>query len=292
MKRAFTLIELIGVIIILAVISIIVIPIFRNKINEQEKELSSAMTEILYNATELYVANDDSYKERDGNIYCVTINDLVLKEHLTSPVLDPVTEQELNKDNFIKVSVKSGVYEYEYTDTCTESYDRLAVSTENKFLGKEIDRTKFESITTLDNGVVPADAIESWDASETQNKSIMAWYTDNDNNGMYELYIRQNGGIIANPDSSYLFSGFTNVINMDVSKLDTSKVINMATMFYNMSNLNELDIRNFDISKVTEYTNMFSEIKNNPTITINNNIKAFIEARLSEANITANLVTS
>ena len=126
------------------------------------------------------------------------------------------------------------------------------------FIGSKTLKEKVESIKLLDYIDIPDNAKEVVDVSEQQNKSIMAWYTDNDSDGMYELYIGQNGGVIANINSSCLFQKFNNVINLDVSNLDTSKVANMSYMFYEMKKLSELNITDFNTSKVTNMDSMFA----------------------------------
>ena len=51
------------------------------------------------------------------------------------------------------------------------------MSADNNVFGKTLNRSDFESITTLDKIDISLDAIESWDVSQKQNKSIMAWLT-------------------------------------------------------------------------------------------------------------------
>ncbi|MBR1385425.1 MAG: BspA family leucine-rich repeat surface protein [Bacilli bacterium] len=128
--------------------------------------------------------------------------------------------------------------------------------------GKAISRDIFESITTVNNKTVPSNAIDSWDVSETQNGSVMAWYKDDDSNGKYELYIGQDGGVIANPNSSYAFSNFKNVTTIDLSNYITSLVGNMKYMFYNTgynaASFNITGLNNFNTSKVKDMQKMFN----------------------------------
>ena len=55
----------------------------------------------------------------------------------------------------------------------------------SKTFGKSISRDSFESIVTLSTKDIPNDAIDSWDVSNSQNGSIMAWCKDNNNAGLY-----------------------------------------------------------------------------------------------------------
>ena len=76
------------------------------------------------------------------------------------------------------------------------------------------------------------------------------------------------GKTYAPVNSSYLFEGdgnrwyifsknLSNLSYIDASKLDTSKVENMNSMFYGAEGLMNLDIGKWDTSKVTNMKNMF-----------------------------------
>ena len=144
----------------------------------------------------------------------------------------------------------------------TSKYD------DSTFLGSDKLRSEFESITTLDNIEAPKN-ISSWDVSEEKNNGIIAWYTDEDNNGKYELYLAQDGGVVANPDSSYLFMNFNNVKSMDLSNFDTSKVTNMESMFY-YTKIDNLNLSSFNTSNVTNMTNMFYGSSNLTSLNLSN----------------------
>ena len=134
--------------------------------------------------------------------------------------------------------------------------------------GKNISRDSFESITTVDNKDIPGSSIDSWDCSQQQNESVMCWYIDTDNDSKYELYIGQEDGVKANPNSSLVFYAFGNVEDIDLTYFDTSNTINMDSMFkfigYNVATL-ELDLSGLDTSNVTNMSNMFSSAGYNST---------------------------
>lgn len=134
--------------------------------------------------------------------------------------------------------------------------------------GKDISRDSFESIMTVDTSDVPNDVIGSWDASTDQNRMVMAWYKDEDNDGKYELYLGQDGGVKANPNSSYAFSKFNNVATIDLTHFDTSNATNMEFMFYNAGqsvNTFTTDVSNFNTSNVTNIRHMFRACGYNST---------------------------
>ena len=120
-------------------------------------------------------------------------------------------------------------------------------------------REKITSIEFLNNKNIPSEAVQSWDVSERQDGSVMAWIVnDPENAGFYKLYIGGDGGVVANPNSSYLFSEFRQVKKIDLNNLDTSNVTNMMRMFANCTSLADLNIRNLKTSNVTNMANMFN----------------------------------
>ena len=56
----------------------------------------------------------------------------------------------------------------------------------------------------------------------------------------------------------YLFCGCSNLADLDISKLDTSKVTDMGSMFSGCSSLTQIDVSGLDTSKVTDMSWMFS----------------------------------
>ena len=121
-----------------------------------------------------------------------------------------------------------------------------------------ITRWDVEKIQTLASKSVPNNAIDSWDVSEAQNGSVMAYVLDEDNDGKYELYIGQNGEVRANPDGYGIFANYVNVTDIDLTNFNTSASTNMSYMFSECYNLTNLNLGNhFDTSNVTDMSYMF-----------------------------------
>lgn len=66
--------------------------------------------------------------------------------------------------------------------------------------------------------------------------------------------------IYANPDSSFMFSSFSDIYSADLSGIDTSEVISMKGMFKGASTLSSLDLSRFDTRKVQDMSEMFSKM--------------------------------
>ncbi len=120
---------------------------------------------------------------------------------------------------------------------------------------KQIVIEDSKNLKTSDDGVVYG----PFDESEKIDKSIESYVVCEIGDENCVGYLQGDGGIKANPNSSYLFSGFTNVVNIiDLENLDTSEVTNMDNMFGNMNNLTSIDLTSFNTSKVTNMMGMFN----------------------------------
>ncbi len=137
------------------------------------------------------------------------------------------------------------------------------------FFGSSIRRSDIEQITFTDSNVAPQNVIGTMDLSEKQNGSVMAWYIDSDRNGAYEVTIGQEGGVVANPNSSYLFSDIAKgetkkkIILRGMKHFYTDEVVDMSKMFLRFGmngnkawGLNLGDY--FNTSKVTNMSQMFA----------------------------------
>jgi len=131
-----------------------------------------------------------------------------------------------------------------------------------KFLGSSLKKDLIESITFVDSKTIPASAIASWDVSYDNSKEIMAWYTDTDSNGLYEVYVGQDGGVIANPNSAHLLSNLKAVTSLSLDNLDTSKVTNMSKFFYNSTIISNLNISSLNTANVIDMSYMFHNTYN------------------------------
>ena len=156
-------------------------------------------------------------------------------------------------------------------DTILKSYLNFKMTAPNRlvqaknsdsssnYLTSSIAREKIETIK-FEQGREPKyteDIIERFDASEKQDESIIGYYTDLDNNGLYELTFVSQEIIYANRYSRKLFADLINVTQIQMDNFSTSGVINMGSMFSNIKELKELNLSGFDTRSVTTMERMF-----------------------------------
>ena len=182
-----------------------------------------------------------TYKMNNDAEVTVTDRNVEIPITETSTIIGKVT------DGTITVSSS-----YAYT---VESIMKTWNSSSSTDFHSSTYNSKITSVEFLDTINIPNGAT-SWDVSRDGNGSVMAYVLDDGNSG-YELYIAGNGNVKAD-STSYLFYKFTKLSNVDINKLDTSRVADMSLMFSGCSSLTTLDLSNFDTSNVTSMTDMFS----------------------------------
>lgn len=133
------------------------------------------------------------------------------------------------------------------------------VSAASNFLGTTLVRNTIESITITNDNIVPTNAIGSFDVSNSNDGSIMLWYTKGSSDNLYNVYIGSESGKVYAPSNCYMyFSNLTNATKMDLSYFDTSNTTWMKSMFRNCNSVKKLDLGMFHTSNVTNMMAMFS----------------------------------
>ena len=125
------------------------------------------------------------------------------------------------------------------------------------------------------------------DVSEVQNGSIQLW---TDMTG--KSYIGSTEKIYGNKNSSLLFSKTVGANNLETiifnDNFDTSKVVNMYSMFKGAENITELDLSAWDTTRVTSSTSMFKDLIHLERITVSDKVGTKVLSQLpqqSSANI-------
>ena len=106
--------------------------------------------------------------------------------------------------------------------------------------------------------VAPAISMNAVNVEDEESDCEIKLWLDPTDKTAY--YYAEPGKVYLNADSSRMFFlkwDNKDLLEIDVSNFDTSKVTTMNCMFSGMSNLTSLDLSNFDTSKVTTMGSMF-----------------------------------
>jgi len=113
MKKGFTLVELLAVIVLTSLIMLIAIPALLNAVNKKRDSISDDAKKIIYDSADLYLNNYSSVIQ-SSTTYCIELDDLVNSGYLTSPVKDFKNDKEIPLNYFVK-AVPDGYNSYTYS---------------------------------------------------------------------------------------------------------------------------------------------------------------------------------
>lgn len=259
-KKGFTLVELLAVIAILSILVLMVMPnVLDMFVGARKSSFTTEVVSILDQAKLQFTLDNDGVNYtsivysnfKDGKE--LNLKDNNKKYYIEMDRAGNVKQIFVYDDNYCYDSgyrdsvVSSSILEDDVMDdACGANPEDLLLSPEERNekhqaeLAKveydkgnylksspfsSIDKNSIEYIYVLDN-IPDISSYTSYDVSYGNNKSVMAWVDGN------KLYIGQNGGVIANPNSDSLFGYFKKVKEIDVTYLNVSVVNNMGGMFY------------------------------------------------------------
>ena len=186
-------------------------------------------------------------------------------------ILQTAGETSGNETNGMKIGLKlsdnleSGSYTNKLVfSILTNDYDRIALMTN----GPDFN-TKLKSLETATNKierfkkstVAPAASMDAVNIEgAASDYEIRLWLDPTDKTAYYYTEPEK---VYLDTDSSRMFYSIyyeqeiKNILEIDLSGFDTSKVTTMYNMFAYMSKLTTLNLSHFDTSKVTNMNNMF-----------------------------------
>ena len=142
----------------------------------------------------------------------------------------------------------------------TKAIRKISTSDNNGMWGYKDKLTKIviENTKSVKNATIGGKVYGPFDESEYKSKAVESYVVCESNDTNCVGYLQSDGKVVANPDSSSLFFGFSKITTIDsIENFDTSKITNMTGIFYNMSNLQVLDLKSFNTSRVTNMQSMF-----------------------------------
>ena len=217
----------------------------------------------LYNGNNERISSGNFSDKKQGDTITLASNEIVTSDVSIYTLYIYIDG---NRDNPITMSNNSFRFNIYgegtgaiYKENVIQNETTQPSSSSSTFLNTEVLRNQIESITIEKNNIVPSDAKYSKDISSKQDGSVMLWYTDKDNNSLYEVSIgSENGSLEANTNGSGMFAYLDNVDTLDLTGLDTSNMTSMSYMFYNSNSLKSINLSNFNTSKLLYANNMFN----------------------------------
>ena len=192
---------------------------------------------------------------------------------LTSPmnIVQTAGKTYSSETNGIKIGLKlsdnleSGRYTNKLIfSILTNNYERIALMTNGPDFNarlKALETTTNKIERFKKSTVAPAASMSAVNVEdETSDYEIKLWLDPTDKTAYYYAEPEK---VYLDTDSSRMFYSIyyeqeiKNILEIDLSNFDTSKVTNMSSMFGSMSKLTTLNLSSFNTSKVADMSNMF-----------------------------------
>ena len=123
-KNGFTLVELLGVMVILSLISVITVPAVTKSLNKYKTKLCNSQIDEIISAAKTW-GNENILllPENEGETYEISLQQLAEYGYIDEKVNNPVTNENFDKENTIVTITKKGKrYKYsmnsDTVDTC------------------------------------------------------------------------------------------------------------------------------------------------------------------------------
>lgn len=123
-NKGFTLIELMGAIIILLVLVLLIFPSIINIIKKTSGEIDTATKALIVDATKGYIEDKkdiENYTLKEGNVYCIKIQKLIEDNYLIDNLKTGANLNDFDITRYVKVTIEEEKYNYTIIGTdCTE----------------------------------------------------------------------------------------------------------------------------------------------------------------------------
>jgi prepilin-type N-terminal cleavage/methylation domain-containing protein len=231
-RKAFTLIELMGVLVIIGILTVILVPVINNTIKNNKQELYDNQLEMIRLAAQ-NLATDNTYilPEEDGEEIYITLGQLRAMGYAEGTIIDPLTNKNF-PDNLIVMIIKKG-NDYDYVinldgDVTIVDSDIQVAKPSRKYINKGTN--SFYIITVKPDS----------ETEEEKSKNTLGYYINigkeninllgavdekvkyklDGNNGLYKLTV------LGGDKNGYLYFSLNNLKDYEGKEIDVSTTNN------------------------------------------------------------------
>lgn len=182
MKRGFTLVELLGIIVVLGIIAVIVTPVIQRTLEQNEDTVyKTLMKQIEGNAKDYLTVNTDKLPQNEGDRVSIKIGDIKKEGLVQINIKNPKTNNIISNESYVMVTKEGNNYRYE-----TSIYDLTDAS-------EVVSGAPIITLTTSSNETVNIGSNYSLESIEGVSRQIVTdgkevSSIDTSVSGIYEVY--------------------------------------------------------------------------------------------------------
>lgn len=123
MKKGFTVVELLAVVVILSLLVILIMPNILNNVNNKREDVSDSAKKMIYDATDIYMKeNSEIYPSTKESVHCIKLETLVNNGKLVKPIKDLKSDKEIPLSYFVKATVNDySQFDYDLVEECEQT---------------------------------------------------------------------------------------------------------------------------------------------------------------------------
>ncbi len=107
-KNGFTLVEILGAIIILGLLFILAFPSIVDQITGITKDIDQATVQLIRNSTKVHMdKNENLFPIHSGNVYCISLQTLVSSGVLVEDLTDVKSNKKIDLTQVVKVEIEN-----------------------------------------------------------------------------------------------------------------------------------------------------------------------------------------
>lgn len=118
-KNGFTLVEMIGVITLLALLTVFALPSIINQVNKKKETMKEALKQTIIAASRIYVDNNKSLFVDKTKTYCISLQKMVDLDYLDDSLFTTNNSGYKNTD-MVKFNYTTHDYTFDIVSSCTE----------------------------------------------------------------------------------------------------------------------------------------------------------------------------
>ena len=224
-RKAFTLIELMGVLVIIGILTVILVPVINNTIKNNKQKLHDNQIDMIRLSAQ-NLATDNTYilPEEDGEEIYITLGQLRAMGYAEGTIIDPLTNENFS-DNLIVMIIKKG-NDYDYVinldgGTIITSSGIIVGYPSKKYIREGVNAyyiitaktaSTMEKEQVLENYInIGKENIKLLEVGETDEK---VRYKLDGSNGLYKLTV------LAGKNEGYLYFSLNNIKDYEGKEVD------------------------------------------------------------------------
>lgn len=107
-KKGFTLVEILGVLVVLSMLVLIIAPTIINRLSASKETANDSQNKIIFESTNTLIdADKEKYKLIPGDVYCITLQNLLDENKLAEPLKDVTTNKPYDTNTTVKVVISN-----------------------------------------------------------------------------------------------------------------------------------------------------------------------------------------